>query len=372
MKKTPETNQAKPGTAEVYAPAVWQPLLEAMPIGAAVMSADGRVLGCNPAFQRLVAGTEIAPGKALRNAVSPVQLEQCGQILDAVAAGTSRQFEWPISAADGETLWVLVNLRPLGSMDGAVCVTLTDVTPRYNLEESLADHACFLEEKNEEIEQLLYAVSHDLKTPLTCVQGYFQLLTEELSQEILETPSIAKSVDGVERSIARVEQMVRDLLELSRIGRVDMGPRNVQVEPIIRDVVEGLTPTIQQHGIEVRVVPPLPTVRCNLHRLFQLVENLLGNAVKYIGEPEKPFIEVGWREKAAGQPIYIRDNGVGIDPVDHHRIFQVFQRAGRRDTEGTGIGLAICKRIVESFGGKIWVESALGKGSTFLVSLPVV
>jgi signal transduction histidine kinase len=355
-----------------YAPAVWQPLLEAIPIGAAVLSADGTVLGFNPLFQRLVAKEILEPGMCLSDAVSPAQLEQCNQILAAVAAGASRQFEWPISSGDGQTLWVLVNLQPLAALDGTVCVTLTDVSSRYELEESLAEHACYLEEKNEEIEQLLFAVSHDLKTPLTCLEGYFTLLMEDLDDELLEQQGIAKSVEGVERSIERVEQMVHDLLELSRIGRVDMGPKNVQVEPIIREVIEGLTPTIQQKGIDVRVIPPLPTVRCNLHRLFQLLENLVGNAVKYIGKPEKPFIEIGWREKDEGSPIYIRDNGIGIDPVDHQRVFQVFQRAATRDAEGTGIGLAICKRIVESFAGRIWIDSELGKGSTFLVSLPIV
>jgi signal transduction histidine kinase len=372
----PDTTASKPTSepapAGAYTPAVWQPLLEAIPIGAAVLSADGTVLGFNPVFKRLVAKNGLEPGVSLRDAVSPAQLEQCGQILDAVAAGAARQFEWPIATGDGQTLWVLVNLRPLAALDGAVCVTLTDVSSRYELEESLAEHACYLEEKNDEIEQLLFAVSHDLKTPLTCLEGYFTLLIEDLDEDLLARSGIAKTVEGVERSIERVEQMVHDLLELSRIGRIDMGPKNVQVEPIVRDVVESLTPTIQQKEIDVRVNTPLPTVRCNLHRLFQLLENLVGNAVKYIGEPEKPFIEIGWRRKDEGSPIYIRDNGIGIDPADHHRVFQVFQRAATRDAEGTGIGLAICKRIVESFGGKIWLESELGKGSTFLVSLPVV
>jgi len=232
-------------------------------------------------------------------------------------------------------------------------------------ERALERHADDLERSNRELEEFASIASHDLSAPLLTVSGFLTLLDERyrgrLDPEADEF--IAQALGGTRK----LRHLIHDLLEYSRAGRTGLAPEPVPLGVVVRDTLAGLTAAIEDSGAEV-VVDPLPTVRADPHQLGRLLQNLLSNAIKFSGDA-RPVVHVSARETGGGWEVSVTDNGVGVDPADRDAIFQMFHRAGG-DVEGTGIGLAICQRIVERHGGRIWVEPAGGGGSAFRFTLP--
>jgi signal transduction histidine kinase len=228
-----------------------------------------------------------------------------------------------------------------------------------------------LEARNAELERFTYVVSHDLKSPLVTVRGFLAYV---------ERDAQAGRLDRVESDLARIRaatdrmaQLLEDLLELSRTGRIDRPPEDVPFEDVVREARALTEGRLSARGVRVEVEEPLPVVRGDRRRLVELVQNLLENAAKFMGERPDPAVWVGVRDAgtALGQvTLYVRDNGIGIEPAQQDRVFELFHRLDPR-VEGTGLGLALARRIVETHGGRIWVESAgTGRGSTFCFSLP--
>ena len=230
-----------------------------------------------------------------------------------------------------------------------------------------------LEEKNIALERFAYTVAHDLKAPLVTIQGFLGLLKRDVA---------AGNTDLQERDYARIEgaaekmyRLLDDLLDLSRVGLQLSSTQEVHLADLAGEVLELISGQLRERGVEVVVDPDLPAVVGERPRLLELLQNLLQNAVKYMGDQPSPLIEVG--VLANGRPavgeeaiVYVRDNGMGIEPEYHDKIFGLFERLDA-ETEGTGIGLALVKRIVEVHGGRIWVESeGAGHGSTFCFTLP--
>ena len=229
-----------------------------------------------------------------------------------------------------------------------------------------------LAKKNEEVENFIHIISHDLKAPIVSIQGFAAILKTELKNNLQ-----GASLDYFNRIQANAQQMtvlINDLLEFSRVGRLEDEKETVDSGALIREVLDELKPELDKRHIRVELPKEFPVLWGSKKRLSQVFTNLIGNAVKYIGSPGDPRIEIGCAD-ANGQinacAFWVKDNGIGIKKEFQDKIFQIFQRAPNHlKVEGSGIGLSIVKKIVELNGGRVWVESEEGKGSQFFVEWP--
>lgn len=264
---------------------------------------------------------------------------------------------------DGRTLEIRATPLP----DGGFVVTYTDVTERKRAEVALAEAAAELRRSNAELEQFAYVASHDLQEPLRMVGSYCQLLQRRYAGRLDADADefIGYAVDGA----TRMQQLINDLLTYSRVGRGDRPKQPVDCGAVVEAVLQDLRMAIDEQGAKL-CVGPLPTVTGDATQLRQLFQNLVNNAIKFRGA-EPPRVEIA-AERTGGDWLFsVRDNGIGIDPAYAERIFLIFQRLhAREEYPGTGIGLAVCKKIVEGHGGRIRVESDGAHGSTFLFTLP--
>ncbi len=230
-----------------------------------------------------------------------------------------------------------------------------------------------LEASNAELSLYNYTISHDLKNPLVTIKSFLGLLRRDIAGG--DTDRVEHDLERIGAAAEKMRRLLDELLELSRIGRVTNPPQEVALSQLASEAVESLSEEIARRGVTVDIAPGLPVVRGDRPRLLEVVQNLLENAVRYAGDGEEPRVEVGVLDDGSGHgadaPVfYVRDNGIGIDPRYHEKIFGLFERL-EQEEEGTGIGLALVRRIIQVHGGRIWVESAgLGYGSTFCVALP--
>ncbi|MEJ2657543.1 MAG: ATP-binding protein, partial [Desulfobacterales bacterium] len=225
-------------------------------------------------------------------------------------------------------------------------------------------------EKNTELETFVYTVSHDLKTPIVTIEGFIGALREDFGDQIHENAE--KYLNYMSDASRNMERLISDLLYLSRIGRMPERKKGFSFDDLMEKVLKTLKPYIDENGIKLTVEKGLPLVYGEMERLGQVMENLLSNAVKYIGkENPSPKIDVGATENDGQKVFFVKDNGIGIEKRYYQKIFEIFQRlpSGKKIGEGTGVGLTIVKRIIELHGGKIWLESELGKGTTFYFTL---
>lgn len=291
-------------------------------------------------------------------------------ITQALATGTIEYgADAVLRRGDGSTMPVEYTCAPIRErreVIGAV-VTFRDVTERRQAVQSLAERAQELARSNAELEQFAYVASHDLQEPLRAVVSYLQLLERRYRSELDERADryIGHAVDGAHR----MQRLINDLLAYSRAGRRNDERQPVDLEVLLDRILKSLEVSIEEAGATV-THDPLPTIEGDLVGLGQLLQNLVGNALKFRGdEPSQVHIAATHQNRA--WTFSVRDNGIGIAPEYQERIFVLFQRLhGRGEYAGTGIGLAICKKIVEQHGGTLWVESTPGDGSTFRFTIP--
>ena len=224
-----------------------------------------------------------------------------------------------------------------------------------------------LARSNQELDAFTYIASHDLREPLRGIHNYATMLQEDYADRLDEEAT--GRLDTLMRLTRRMDGLIESLFEYSRIGRVELTVEPTDLQRVLDDVLDTLAHQIRDAGLEVRVPRPLPTLPCDALRAGQVFQNLIHNALKY-NEREEKWVEIGWRE-GAPTVMYVRDNGIGIAEQHREVIFRIYKRLHPRDSfgGGTGVGLTIVRRIVERHGGRVWVESEPGEGTTFYFTL---
>lgn len=243
-----------------------------------------------------------------------------------------------------------------------------ELQERKQIEEQREVLIAELETRNAELERITYTVSHDLRSPLVTIKGYLGYL--EIDAQKGNGERFREDLRRISSAADKMDLLLKDLLELSRIGRVTNPLEVIAFESLVHEAKELVSDLLEQRRIVLVVKSDLPSVYGDKPRLFEVVQNLLDNAIKFLGDQKDPRIEIGQLGEEAGKPIFfIKDNGMGIAPEYRDRVFGIFNRLNP-DIEGTGIGLTIVKRIIEVHGGRIWVESEFGLGSVFYFTLP--
>jgi PAS domain S-box-containing protein len=341
--------------------------------GIAHVGLDGRFLRVNRRLNQILGYRE---GELIGRSVKEVSHPDDRDVTDAqrslVHAGRheSVRFEKRYLRRNGGTVWVSLGIALVRGDGGAPLYEIAmfdDITERKQAEAALREAHEELKRSNSELEQFAYVASHDLQEPLRMVSSYTQLLGRRYGEKF---DADAKEFMGyIVDGAARMKQLIEDLLAYSRVGTRGRDFRPVDLGRPLARALGNLKAAIDESGAEVSH-PPMPTAPADEAQLAQLFQNLLANALKFRG-PRPPRIRVEVSENDKFLEIAVRDNGIGIEPQYFERIFMVFQRLHNKgEYPGTGIGLAICKKVVERHGGQIRVESRPGEGSAFVFTLP--
>jgi light-regulated signal transduction histidine kinase (bacteriophytochrome) len=328
---------------------------------------------------------------------SPVELEECAPELrllqvdpaarphvlgEAPGPGVSIEEELELRRKDGQSIWVSLSARAVRDEAGKQLFVqgfMTDISERVRwkaeiqklnaeLEQRVVDRTAQLEAANKEMEAFTYTVSHNLRSPLRSVDGFSRILVEDHGPQL---PEECRRYLGLVRAGAqRMGRLIDDLLAFSRLGRQVLRKRPVDVVATVQQCLEESRQAMENRRVEVRV-GDLPKCDADPALLKQVLANLLENALKYTRKREAAVVEIGHRRVQDEVVYFVADNGVGFDMRYVDRLFGVFQRLHRPDDyEGTGVGLATVKRIVERHGGRVWAESQLDRGTTVSFTLP--
>lgn len=326
---------------------------------------DFRILEINPAAAAMLGlATQEMLGKTMREALLNVDEADLASFAQVVRTGTPLSYEKFNPASKKHLLVSAFRPEP-----GQLAFTFHDVTRLKAKEEEIEQMNLDLKRSNASLEQFAYAASHDLQEPLRQISLSAQMLMRRLQGQLDEEST--QYLHFVNEGAQRISQMMKGLLAYGRAGRKQKPNVPVSCARACQQALANLVLQKQESGAEI-VCEPLPVVLGNLDLLTELFQNLLGNAFKY-RHPTRPLhIKVcAQQTKSHMWEIQVQDNGIGIAPEYFERIFMIFQRLHTRDEyEGVGIGLALCKRIIEQLGGELWVTSEIGEGTTFSFTLP--
>jgi PAS domain S-box-containing protein len=331
------------------------------------ISLNGRLTDLNPAWEPTLGyRREELRGELLTNLIHQDDMGSITTTLRQVNSETPMgRFECRFLHKEGYYRWLTWAIV-FSPQDQLLYAAARDTTERRLAEEKLRQQTKELERSNRELEQFAYVASHDLQEPLRLVSSYVQLLARRYRGKLDEDADefITFAVEGANR----MKSLITDLLTYSRVGTHGKELVPVAMDGVFKRVTESLQLAIDDKGATV-TCDPLPEVLGDNVQMVQLLQNLIGNAIKFHGA-EPPRVHVGVRKQGGHWLFSVRDNGIGIEPQYLERIFVIFQRLhNRAEYPGTGIGLAICRKIIERHGGQIWVESAPGKGATFYFTL---
>jgi PAS domain S-box-containing protein len=304
-------------------------------------------------------------GKNIRELFPQVITDQTLFALErALDTGQLHAFEYGMPPGE-EVQFFEARIMSITSKSAMMMVR--DISQRKFVETEREKLIIELEEKNGELERFTYTVSHDLKSPLITIKGFLGFLEEDAASGNITR--LKADIQRIANATDKMQLLLNELLELTRVGRLMNPYQNISFEELAREAVELVQGQIQSKGIHISIQDNLPTVFGDRRRLIETLQNLIDNAAKFMGSQANPCIEIGQSGYEDGKPIFhVKDNGVGIDLVHHDRIFGLFNKLDT-NSEGTGIGLALVKRIVEVHGGRVWVESEAGNGATFFFTL---
>jgi PAS domain S-box-containing protein len=340
------------------------------------MDRDGKVLEFNPAAERTFGySREEAIGKPLADLIIPHRFREAHKagLARYTATGEAhvlgQRLELPALRKDGSEFQTELTITR-SDIEGHQTFTgvLRDITQRKQQDAEREQLIKALARSNQELDQFAYVASHDLKAPLRGIANLSQWIEEDLGEGL--TGDNKEQMALLRGRVHRMESLIDGILQYSRAGRVKAKPESIDTGALVKDVIELMAPP--KH-IAVTVAPGMPTVKAEKVPLQQVFMNLLGNAIKHSGAADSPSVSIEWEDAGPFYEFTVRDNGQGIAPQYHERIFGIFQTLEARDkVEGTGIGLSVVQKIVEAKGGRVWVESDVGKGARFRFLWPKV
>jgi signal transduction histidine kinase len=273
---------------------------------------------------------------------------------------------------DGGPVAMSVNAQMVLDGDGQpvrIDGVFRDVSERIRMERQLQSYAEDMEKKNEELESLIYSITHDFKSPLLVVGGLVGRLTKTAST-LLDSKR-KEYLDWMQLNVSKMDKMVNDLLVFYRADKTLVPFEPVSIGSVVDTVIRDVEPLSKEKENRLRKKGSFPVVNGYRNRLYQVFYNLVENAIKYMDHAANAQVEIGCKINSDEHLFYVKDNGPGIAPEHLEKIFQIFYTLEPERVSGTGIGLSIVKKIIEKHGGRVWVESELGKGTTFCLALPV-
>lgn len=351
-------------------------VVEACPSGMIMISADGKIVLVNAEAERLFGyAREELFGRSIDILVPAMVRAGHAMHRDAFVAepqarrmGIGRDLYG--MRKNGTQVPVEIGLNPIQTSDGLMILSaITDISERKRAIEALAARGVELQRSNADLEQFAYVASHDLQEPLRMVSSYTELLAEHYKDKLDEKAEkyIHYTIDGAKR----MQQLVKDLLAYSRVDSQAKTPTIIKSEIVVQDVLGRLKVAIEESHAQI-AFEGLPAIRADTVQIAQVFQNLIGNALKFHGEGA-PEIHIGAERKNDKWVFRVEDNGIGIDRQYADRVFQMFQRLHERGRyTGSGIGLAIAKKIVERHGGRIWFDSKPEHGTTFYFTIPAI
>lgn len=359
-------------------------LAESNLIGIMFGDVNGKIVAANDAFLNMVGYTreDLLSGDLRWSEMTPPEYGDVDEqaIAQLKASGVCTPYEKEYIRKDGSRVPILVGMALLeGSQQDTVSFVL-DLTARKQaeaeirqlnetLENRVIERTAQLQEANQELEAFAYSVSHDLRAPLRGMEGLAQALLEDYGEHL---DSVGQEyAQRIVAAAARMDLLIQDLLAYSRLSRAELQLRSVDLGKLIGEVMIHLQAELKEPQADVMVEEPLPQVVGHRSTLFQIVTNLLTNAIKFVSPGVQPQVRIWAQERGECVRLWVKDNGIGINPEHQERIFRVFERLhGVESYPGTGIGLAIVRKGVERMGGKVGVESQIGQGSKFWIELP--
>lgn len=349
-------------------------LAESIPSGITIVDHSGKIIFCNAEMEKMFGYDKGELTNASIEQLVPAHLREAHikYRREFSAKEEKRQMgagrDLSGRRKDGSEFPVEIGLNPIHLQEGSfVLAAITDITTRKKVETQLRKAYNELQMKNDEMEQFIYSVSHELKAPLVTSTSFIKFLKEDFStQNYSEMNDI---LNRLEKANNRIQEYITDLLNFSRIGKMVLSLQNINLNMIVGDMLEDYRLELEKKHIKVEAAKDLPTVLTDIKHITQVFENLLRNAINYGSTATEPKIQIFWRENNNEYQICFKDNGEGIDPLYHKKIFGLFQRLSH-DQQGTGAGLAIVSRIMQLHGGRVWVESQLGQGAEFWLALP--
>ncbi|HOK40193.1 MAG TPA: ATP-binding protein [bacterium] len=261
--------------------------------------------------------------------------------------------------------WYEVRIYPFNS---GLIIFFQNISERKKSEEIIQLQLQELEAKTAEMERFIYTVSHDLKSPLITIKGFIGFLQEDIESQNQEL--IKKDFERIKKAADNMYNLLEDLLELSRIGRVINNKVFFSLNDLLKEIIDLFQIQLQQKRIKLIINNELPQIYADKNRIKEVFQNLIENSIKFMGNNTAPEIEIGFKEYEKFYEFFVRDNGIGIKPEYHTKIFGLFNKICK-SSEGTGLGLALVKRIIEIHNGRVWVESkGNNDGTTIFFTLP--
>lgn len=336
-----------------------------------MLDTEGRVLTWTPAATRIVGlGVDEAAGMTFAELIQPEDGDPVADLAEALVTGRVERDCW-CRRRDGSLFRAHLVTSPIREAAGGLhgfALILRDRSVPYQSEIVLRSRADELERSNRELEAFASVASHDLQEPLRKILAFGDLLKRRHALALGQDGSA--TVDRMNDAAKRMQGLIDDLLTYSRVTMQRVQRRRVALQPLVKDALLALEVRLEQTGAVVQV-GALPNVPADPAQIRQLFQNLLSNAIKFARAGVKPVVRISSEPMRDGHVVYVEDNGIGFDPRYAQRIFGLLQRLhGREEYEGTGIGLAICRRIVERHGGRIAAQGRPGAGATFSFTLP--